>query len=132
MTLTSQQRTFDKEARLLNETAASRAGETTYTGHLPTLKHKKPKMWTGVVSPAELPQGEFTGGVAYAQRWRLPPPLRVGASAPGELVAAIGAGATTATAATPAAVKEQKADAPAKDEEEMDDLELMAAILGKN
>lgn len=98
---------------------------------MPTLKHKEPKLWTTDVNPASLPQGEFTSGVAYAQRWRLPPPLRVGGEvAGGELVGAIGA-ATVTEAAEVSAPAVTEGQAP-KDEEEMDDLELMAAILGKN
>lgn len=75
--------------------------------------------------PGSVPGGAFTGGSAYAARWRLPPPVRAGVAA-GDLVSAI-------RPATPAAAPVGGAPAaPKKDEEEMDDLELMAAILGKN
>ncbi|CAK9784809.1 hypothetical protein CC85DRAFT_285286 [Cutaneotrichosporon oleaginosum] len=120
------QRTFDKEARILDETAASRAGTATQTGHVPTLKHRKPKVWTADVVPGSVPAGGFTGGKAYAARWRLPPPVRAGVAA-GDLLSAI-----QPAPVAPAAPVADAASTPKKDEEEMDDLELMAAILGKN
>ncbi|GMK57753.1 hypothetical protein CspeluHIS016_0405870 [Cutaneotrichosporon spelunceum] len=122
------QRTFDKEARILDETAASRAGTATQTGHLPTLKHREPKLWSTDVTPGSVPTGSFTGGTAYSARWRLPPPVRAGVTA-GDLVSAIKVAPSSSTAASASTEAEAT---PKKDEEEMDDLELMAAILGKN
>lgn len=125
------QRTFDKEARILDETAASRAGLATQSGHLPTLKHRKPKVWSADVTPGSVPTGAFTGGQAYAQRWSLPPPVRAGVAA-GDLVSAIKPAPAVAFGAAASESAVGGAQAPKKDEEEMDDLELMAAILGKN
>ncbi|BEJ17625.1 hypothetical protein CspHIS471_0610260 [Cutaneotrichosporon sp. HIS471] len=122
------QRTFDKEARILDETAASRAGTATQSGHLPTLKNRKPKLWTADAARGTIPTGAFSGGSAYAARWRLPPPVRAGVEA-GDLVSAI---KPMASLALPTAATVEGDVTPKKDEEEMDDLELMAAILGKN
>jgi hypothetical protein len=65
-----------------------------------------------------VPRGDFTSGRAYVQKWNLPRPAEVtgAVAAEGDLVSAIGA-------------QENVAEQTPK-EDEVDDIELMNAILG--
>lgn len=111
-----QDRVFDLEAKALGD--SSRNGPQRFKQY--STKWREPKTWYSYVRPWTIQQ-EFTGGKGYVQKWRLPAAVQVDAPVEGDLVSAIGAN----TAAT------TKAAAPEpKREEEMDDLELMASILG--
>ncbi|KAL1412905.1 mitochondrial ribosomal small subunit component [Vanrija albida] len=112
-------RSFDLEARALGDGGAGRAQRI---GPKST-KWRAPKIWSTVNNPRAI-QTEFTGAQAYVQRWRLPAAVEVDAPVEGDLVSAIGAGSAASgdAAATPAP--------EAQGEDEMDDLELMASILG--
>lgn len=82
-----------------------------------SIKHKKPKMWTREINPNAVPSGEFTGAEAYIKRWTLPAPARwTGAAAKpeGDLVGAL-----------------KGKQAKQQSQDELDDAQLMAAILGK-
>lgn len=109
-----QDRTFWKEGGRLHRTADMRddKSEGPLTAGQST-KFKANKKWTYSVSPLAKPGGEFTAGKAYVERWSLPPPPSTEGKKAGDLVSAI------------AAPVEEKS------EDEMDDAELMEAILGK-
>jgi len=78
-------------------------------------RYRKPKKWTTAVAPERVPHGEFTGGREYVQRWTLPAPVQAAGPVEGDLVSAIGS-----------------APAPSSGgkEQDVDDIELMNAILG--
>lgn len=81
-----------------------------------STKFRRNKKWTHLVSPLSKPGGEFTRGRAYVERWSLPPPVStvgVKSKPAGDLVSAIAV------------------EVVEKSEDEMDDVELMEAILGK-
>lgn len=80
-----------------------------------SIKHKKPKMWTRDINPNAIPSGQFTGAEAYVKRWTLPAPARwTGAAVKpqGDLVGAI------------------RSKPKQQSQDELDDAQLMAAILG--
>ncbi|WOO77356.1 37S ribosomal protein S25, mitochondrial [Vanrija pseudolonga] len=111
-------RVFDLEARALGDSAAY--GPQRFTEY--STKYREPKTWYSYVRGWTI-QNEFTGAKGYVQKWRLPAAAEVDAPVEGDLVSAIG---SNTAATTEAAAPEPKR------EEEMDDLELMASILGTN
>lgn len=99
------------ETKTLNESSKAEIEvETEARSH----RFRKTKMWTREINPDKIPTGEFSAGRAYAGRWSLPAAASSEVEAAGDLISAIGS--------APAEPQ------PTKDE--LEDLELMNAILG--
>ncbi|TXT13534.1 hypothetical protein VHUM_00901 [Vanrija humicola] len=108
-------RVFDLEGRALGDVSSYGPQRI----RQPSTVYRKPKVWYSYVKRSSI-QHEYSGAKDYVQRWRLPAAIEVDAPVEGDLVSAIGANTAAAETAVPEPQRE----------DEMDDLELMASILG--
>lgn len=82
---------MSKERQHLDSLAPSSSSSSSSSSK---VKYREPPSyaWTQTVSPASLPQGQFTGGKEYVGRWRLPPPVQSEVAPAGDLMEAISSG----------------------------------------